>query len=103
FSTLVSGACASQVGPEPSLTSAEPPPRPFVFSAVKQPDRARKSPSVSGNPLADEFEDDTPASRPVLLAEQIGPLPPSSAGSVRLSLTGTGRNLRGVRVALLDI
>src|SRR5690606_28833682 len=38
----------------------------------------------------------------ILLTEQVGPSPPSSVGSVRLSLTGTGRNLRGVRVALVD-
>lgn len=103
FSTLVSGAGASQVGPEPSLASAAPPPRPFVFLPAKKPERLRSSPHAPGIHLADDFEDDTPTSRPVLLAEQIGPLPPSSAGSVRLSLTGTGRNLRGVRVALLDI
>jgi hypothetical protein len=103
FSTLVSGAGASQVGPEPSLVSAAPPPRPFVFPPAKKPERLRPSAHARGIHLAEDFEDDTPTSRPVLLAEQIGPHPPSSAGSVRLSLTGTGRNLRGVRVALLDI
>lgn len=104
FSTLVSGAGAPRVRPEPSLAAASPPPRPFVFpsATTSASERTRPSPHAHGVLLAEDFEDDTPASRPVLLAEQVGPLPPSSAGSVRLSLTGTGRNLRGVRVALVD-
>src|SRR5690606_31964292 len=88
FSTMVSGRGAPPVPLEASLATGAAPPRPLVTSPLA--------------PSPEDFADDTPASRPSLLTEQVGPSPPSSAGSVRLSLTGTGRNLRGVRVALVD-
>src|SRR5690606_22582842 len=90
--------------PKPSLSSASAPPRPPIVPQQKDSAAHRMRPSADEPDLnwAQDFEDDTPASRPILLTEQVGPSPPSSVGSVRLSLTGTGRNLRGVRVALVD-
>lgn len=104
FSTMVSGGGAPRVRLEASLSSAAAPPRPPVASSetASAASQVRPSPYASAPSLADDFEDVTPAPPPVLLTEQVGPSPPSSAGSVRLSLTGTGRNLRGVRVALAD-
>lgn len=85
---MVSGRGSPRVRLESPLPPAAAPPRPPVTAPEA--------------PSADDFADVTPAPRPGLLTEQVGPSPPSSAGSVRLSLTGTGRNLRGVRVALVD-
>lgn len=102
---MVSGGVASGTTPRADLSSAAAPPRPLQITTDHGTDSGRVRPSsfAEGVRLAEDFEDDTPASRSILLAEQVGPLPPSSAGSVRMSLTGSGRNLRGVRVALVDI
>ncbi len=105
LSTMVSGGQRRRVGPSPDLFHAAAPPRPPQVSSRGNLESGRVRPSsfAEGLNLAEDFEDDTPASKPVLLPEQVGPLPPSSAGSVRMSLTGSGRNLRGVRVALVDV
>lgn len=103
FSTMVSGRGTPPVQSKSPPPSAASPPRPFAPSAVASTaSQTRLSPYASGLKSADDFADDTPAPRPTLLTEPVGPPPPSSAGSVRLSLTGTGRSLRGVRVALVD-